>query len=126
MVWLDRLPVSRLAGPSADGRELFMGAVGLALGASLGALFELRRLLSALNRLQLGIRLPLQPIGKMLAIATVTVVPVLLMLMSMRQLPMLAKAIIALMVYAGLYLATARLVRLPELASWVSSFRRRV
>jgi putative peptidoglycan lipid II flippase len=125
MVWLDRVPVSRVAGPAAGGRELFMGAVGLALGASLGALFELWRLASALDKQGLGLRLPARSIGRMVATASLTVAPVAVMLIYMQSLPMLAKAVVALLVYVGLYLSVARLVGLPELGYWLGSLRRR-
>lgn len=126
MVWLDRVPVSRVAGPAAGGRELFMGAVGLAIGASVGALFELRRLLVALDRQQFGIRLPVRSAARMLATATAAVVPVVLMLMLMKPLPVLLKAIIALIVYVGLYLSTSRLADLPELDYWIGSLKKRL
>jgi putative peptidoglycan lipid II flippase len=126
MVWLDRVPVSRIAGPAAGGRELFMGAVGLALGASLGALFELRRLLVALEREGFGIRPPVRSIGRMLAAATATVVPVALMLIFMKSLPMLARAIVALVVYVVLYLWATRLAGLPELDYWIGSLKKRL
>lgn len=126
MVWLDRVPVSRVAGPAAGGRELFMGAVGLAIGASVGALFELRRLLVALDRQQFGIRLPVRSAVRMLATATAAVVPVVLMLMLMKPLPVLLKAIIALIVYVGLYLSTSRLAGLPELDFWLGSLKKRL
>ena len=126
MVWLDRVPVSRVAGSAAAGRELFMGAVGLALGASLGALFELWRLLVALERRGIGIRLPIEAIGRMLVIATATVVPVVLMLMFMKSLPMLGKAIIALLVFVGLYFSASRMAGLPELDYWMGSLKKRL
>lgn len=126
MVWLDRVPVSRVAGPAAGGRELFMGAVGLALGASLGALFELWRLLVALDRRKTRIRLPVRSVARMLATATFAVVPVVLMLVFLQPLPMLVKAIIALIVYVGLYLSTSRLAGLPELDYWMGSLKKKL
>ena len=125
MVWLDRVPVSRVAGPAAGGRELFMGAVGLALGASMGALFELWRLASALDKQGLGLQLPARSIGKMVATATLTVAPVAVMLIYMRSLPVLVQAVVAVLVYVGLYLSAARLVGLPELGYWSGSLKRR-
>jgi len=126
MVWLDRVPVSRFAGPAAGGTELYMGAVGLAMGASVGALFELWRLLVALDRQEFGIRLPVESVGRMLATAIVTVIPVALMMMFMSSLPMLVRAIIALIVYGGLYLSTSRLAGLPELDYWLGSLKNRL
>jgi len=126
MVWLDRVPVSRVAGPATGGHELFMGAIGLALGASLGALFELWRLASALDKQGLALRLPARSIGRMVATASLTVAPVVVMLIYMRSLPVLAKAVVALLVYVGLYLTVARLAGLPELGYWSGSLRRRV
>ena len=125
MVWFDRVPVSRITGTAGEGHQLFMGAVGLALGASLGALFELSRLLAALDAQKLGIRLPLRSISRMFATAIATVVPVALMLIFIRPVPMLARAIIALVAYAGLYLSTSRLVGLPEMGYWLGSLKRR-
>ncbi len=126
MVGLDRVPVSRIAGPAADGRELFMGAVGLALGASLGGFFELWRLQAALHRHELGVRLPFRSVGRMFVAATVTVAPVVLMLSMMTSLGILSRALIALVAYVGLYLSVAWLVGLPELGAWTGSSRKRL
>lgn len=126
MVWLDRIPVSRVAGPATGGRELFMGAIGLAVGASVGALFELWRLLVALNQQGLGFRLPVASIGRMAATATATAAPVVLVLMLLTSMPMLAKAVLALVVYAGLYLSASRISGQPELETWIGSVKNRL
>lgn len=124
MIWLDRIPVSRLAGTSAEGRELYLGAVGLALGASIGGCFELWRLRSALSRYQLGIRLPVKPILRMTLTAVGTVAPVVVMMPLLNAAPIVAQAIVAVIAYAGLYVLVARWAGLTELDSWLRSFRR--
>ena len=126
MVGFDRIPVTRVAGAQAGGRALFMGAVGLALGASLGAVFELWRLLRALQREQMGVRLPARAVLKMLTISVLTVVPVLLVVFSSKFLPMLARSFVALAGYVGLYLWVSRIAGLEELSTWMGSWRRRL
>ena len=61
----------------------------------------------------------------MVATATLTVAPVAVMLIYMRSLPILVQAVVAVLVYVGLYLSVARLVGLPELGYWSGSLRRR-
>ena len=95
------------------------------MGASMGALFELWRLASALDKQGLGLQLPARSIGKMVATATLTVAPVAVMLIYMRSLPVLVQAVVAVLVYVGLYLSAARLVGLPELGYWSGSLKRR-
>lgn len=126
MVWFDRIPVSRIAGAQAGGRELFMGAVGLALGASMGGLFELWRLLRALERQDLDIRLPVGPVIKMLAVAIVSVAPIVVLMLLATSLPMLPSSILALAGYVGIYLWTSRITGLEELGYWTGSLRRRM
>jgi putative peptidoglycan lipid II flippase len=126
MVGLDRIPVTRVAGAQAGGRDLFMGAVGLALGASVGGVFELWRLLLALKREQMDVRLPVRSVAKMLNIAILTVVPIIMVVFSLKSLPMLPKSIIALVGYVGLYLWVSRIAGLEELSSWMGSLKRRM
>jgi len=126
MIWFDRIPISRIAGAEAGGRELFMGAVGLALGASMGGLFELWRLLRALERQELDIRLPAGPLIKMLGVAIVAMAPIGAFMLFARSLPMLTSSILALAGYVALYLSVSRMAGLVELDYWTGSFRRRL
>ena len=103
-----------------------MGAVGLALGASMGGLFELWRLLRALERQDLDIRLPVGPVIKMLAVAIVSVAPIVVLMLLATSLPMLPSSILALAGYVGIYLWTSRITGLEELGYWTGSLRRRM
>jgi putative peptidoglycan lipid II flippase len=125
MLWFDRIPVSRIAGAQAGGRDLFMGAIGLALGASLGALFELWRLLRALERQDLEIGLPLGPAIKMLIVAIVAVAPIAVLMLFATSLPLLTSSILGLVGYVVMYLSASRIAGLEELGYWTGSFRRR-
>ena len=103
-----------------------MGAVGLALGASMGGLFELWRLLRALERQELDIRLPVGPLIKMLGVAIVAMAPIGAFMLFASSLPMLTSSILALAGYVALYLSVSRMAGLVELDYWTGSFRRRL
>ncbi len=117
MVWLDRYTV--------PGSELRLGAVGLALGASLGAWLELWRLRKALAVEVPDLAWPWPELGRMLAAAALAALPAaLLWWLAARLHPVLAAALV-LAPFAVLYFLIARWLGLRQTERWLGSrFRR--
>lgn len=111
MFWLDRFLV--------PGSELRLGAVGLTLGASLGAWIELWRLRRALGARLPELAWPWPELGKMLGLAVVAALPALLVWYLCGRLHPAATAALVLAPYAALYLAGARWLGLAYVERWL-------
>jgi putative peptidoglycan lipid II flippase len=131
MLALDRMPV-----PGGDGAlqtGLRLGAVGLALGSAVGAWYEIIRLLRTARRHvrttggpAAGFAAGVAPaLGRMLATAVGAAVPATLLWWILPPLHPALAALIVVGVYAGLYLAGARLFGFPELETWLGRWTRR-
>ncbi|MGH9464202.1 MAG: murein biosynthesis integral membrane protein MurJ [Thermoanaerobaculia bacterium] len=125
MLWLDRYPVSRwiAAGPSEG--QLHWGGVGLAVGATLGAWYELARVRQAAEREWPAARLPA---GRLAALAGLALLAAALAALVWRSLPPLrplATLAVVLAIYVVAYLAAARAFGVSELSAWLGRFSRR-
>lgn len=118
MFLLDRFSVGGLLGFAPDDQPLFLGAVGLALGATLGAWIELWRLSRSLkNRIHL-FTLPWRAVTKMLSRSLAAAAPAALLWWILPEWHVALKAAAVLAVYASVYLGTAYLQGSPEMRSW--------
>jgi len=128
-VWLDRYPVAGTLGgaaPGGDGDELYFGAVGLAVAASIGAWFELVLLLRRLRERVPDLRLPVRRLARIVALAAVLALPSLLLwALVPASLPVRAQALLALPLYPLLYLGATWWRSSPELEMWLGRLTRR-
>lgn len=126
MLWLDRYSVPSAFGlRGAPGKELYLGAVGLALASSIGAWTELALLRRRLVAEVPALALPVRAVGKLLGLAVVLALPaagvwwLLPSGLSTRE-----QALLVLPVYPVVYLGWAWWRSSPELALWIGRFRR--
>ncbi|HEX2643732.1 MAG TPA: murein biosynthesis integral membrane protein MurJ [Thermoanaerobaculia bacterium] len=126
MLALDRIPVTVLAGESAAGSGLHLGAVGLALASGVGSWFELLRLRAALTRRMPAFHLPWRETGRLLLLAAGAGLPSALLWAVLPALHPLLLAPLVLLPYALVYLGLARFLAPEELAFWVGRFGRRL
>ena len=127
MFWLDQFSVPETVGIPAEGRPLRLGAVGLALGASLGAWVELWRLVSALRGQVAGFRLPVSRTMQMIGVALGAAVPAGLIrwLVPAEPFPVWAYGAAILAVYGVGYLVLAHVLGFDEGEAWTGKFMRR-
>jgi len=126
MFWLDRLSVTETFGLTPDGAPLFMGAVGLALGATAGAWLELWRLVVAL-RCQFGsFTVPWRRACEMGITSVMALAPAVGLWWLCSAWPMLPLAALVVGSYAAIYLGVSRLLGLSELQIWTGRDRTRV
>ena len=118
MFVLDRFSVSETLGFVPEDDPLYLGAVGLALGASVGAWVELWRLGTALRR-QLGsFAVPWRRMLDMTGLATGVLLPAAGLWWLLAAWPALPLALLVVGVYAAAYLGVAHLLHVPELDTW--------
>ena len=118
MFALDRLSVSETLGFAPENGPLYLGAVGLALGASVGAWVELWRLQTALRR-QLGsFAVPWRRLLGFIGLSGGVLLPAAGLWWLLAGWPALPLALVVVGVYGGGYLGVAHLLRLPELDAW--------
>ncbi len=120
MLWLDTIPVSAggLA-PAGDGRQLYLGAVGLAIGAGLSSWYEVIRLQRALRELTGDVQLPWGRAARLLLLAMISCVPAVVVWYLLRDRSVLISTPLVLSVFAGIYLLVTRAVGLADLGSWL-------
>ena len=121
MFWLDTIPVEAVVGP-VPGDSLFLGALGLSLGATVGAWVEVWRLRRALRDPMPAARVPWPALGRMTALALATLPPATGLWMLLPPWPVLAVAPLVAGAYAALYLGTAALLGFSELDAWTRRF----
>lgn len=129
MWWLDGVAVDRAPWVDATGagRPLAFGAVGLALGSTLGAWYELARLRAGLAR-------RLAPLGRGRALARQATAALLALsgglaawwLGARQELGPVALGVSVALAYGAGYLAIARLLGVPELGALWSALRARI
>jgi putative peptidoglycan lipid II flippase len=117
MIVLDRVAVADVVG-STPGSPLFLGAVGLALGASVGAWVELWRLKRALQAALVAFRLPWRPALRMSGLALGALLPAVGVWALLPAWPSLLVAVLVVGVYGLTYLLAAHLLGLPEVHAW--------
>lgn len=125
MLFLDRFAVATVFGLEGATQNLYLGAVGLATAASLGAWSELLLLRWSLQRRLPELRLPVAYIVKQLGLALVLAVPGILLWRLVPVTSVKVQALIVLPIYALSYLGVAWWSRTPELEMWVGRFLRR-
>jgi putative peptidoglycan lipid II flippase len=118
MLWFDRYSIASVVG-STEGHGLFLGAVGLALGASVGAWFELWRLRRAVARLHAELRWPWGAMARMLVAALVAAAPSRLVVGWFPTRFNLVTAFLAVAGFALVYLVVARILRVSEVDAWL-------
>ena len=121
LMWpLDRVAVSRVSGTEPAGEELFLGALGLAIGAAVGSWLELLLLHRALRSRLPAYEVPLAAAGRMAMLAAAALLPAAAVWWLARGLPAAAAALLVVGCYAASYLGSAALTRQPELRIWLT------
>ncbi|MBZ0113086.1 MAG: murein biosynthesis integral membrane protein MurJ, partial [Thermoanaerobaculia bacterium] len=118
MIWLDRLDLGQWLGEEAVGLRL--GALGLALGSTVGAWVEWCLLYRSLRRRLAEMRLPLAAWGRMTGLALACAVVGLGVDHWLELSPHWLEAMIVLGLYAGTYLGVAGLLGFAEIKAWTS------
>ncbi len=123
----DRWTVPGLVGIAQEGRPLLLGAVGLALGASVAAWVELSQLVRALKRRVPEFGLPWGRMAQMLGLAGLAAIPAALLrwLVPAEPFPIWLYGPAVLGVYGVAYLALGHVLGFEEGESWVGKFTRR-
>ena len=124
MLLLRGYSVGEVVGQSFGGTILFLGVLGLGVGASAGAWVELTALLRALRRSVPAVQVPWSSIGRMALLSVVTALPALGLWAALPGGPMLLLAPAVGGAFAAAYLGAAYLLDLPELRPWIQRFRR--
>ena len=127
MFLLDRFSVSETLGvipPGADDDPLYLGAVGLALGATAGAWVELWRLATALRRQLAFFAVPWRRMLAMVSLSVGVLLPAAGLWWRLAAWPAPLLAVLVISTYGGLYLAAAHLLRFTEVETWTSRFVR--
>jgi putative peptidoglycan lipid II flippase len=126
MVWLDRFQVGELPGVAGSGRApLYLGGLGLAGAAAVGAWYELARMRRALRLEWPAARLPAAPLVAMAAVALLAALPAGGVWWLLRGWAAGWVLAAALAVYGSVYFALCRVLGLSELGAWVGRLRRR-
>lgn len=124
MTRLDQYAVVDLV-PTLERQDLYFGALGLAIGSSVGAWGELMLLVYALRRRLPELRLPVATVLSRFALAVAFALPVLGLWWLVADRHLVVQAIVVLPTYAALYLGFAAWRGLPELEMWVGRLARR-
>lgn len=118
MFWLDAIPVEAVVG-TLSGDPLFLGALGLSLGATVGAWVEVAALRRALRDPLAEARVPWIALIRMTALALVVLVPAAGVWWMLPEWHVLAVAPIVVGIYAVLYLSAAAALDYDELDAWL-------
>lgn len=123
MFALDAVPLARVAPVPDSGAPLYLGAVGLSLGASVGAWLELGLLRRALRQSLPEMTLPWTGVARMTGLAVASLVPAYAVWMLLPAWPPLAVAPLVGGTFATAYLGSAYALGLPDLDPWLARFR---
>lgn len=123
MFWLDTIPIEAVVGP-LPGASLFLGALGLSVGASVGAWVEVGALRWALQGPLPGARVPWARFLRMTGLAGLALIPAGAVWGILPDWHVLAVAPIVVGIYAAVYLGTAILLGLEEIDAWTRRFLR--
>lgn len=128
MLVLDQLTVEGLLGLPFEGAPLHLGAVGLALGAAVGAWVELAFLVRALRRHDAAFRLPVRRTAEMLGLAALAAVPALLLrwVMPEEGFHVIATAALVVGLYGVVYLGLGHVLGFAEGEAWTGRFLRKL
>ncbi|MCH8962832.1 MAG: murein biosynthesis integral membrane protein MurJ [Bacteroidetes bacterium] len=125
MFMLDRFSVSETLGFVPEDDPLYFGAVGLALGATVGAWVELWRLGVSLRRRIASFAVPWRRVLAMVGLSGGALLPAAALWGLLAAWPALPVAVLVVGVYGGLYLGLARLLHFTELETWTGQLLRR-
>ncbi len=118
MIPFDRVSLNELVGISS-GEPLFLGALGLSIGAGVSGWVELLLLRRALVPRLPGLRLPVAYVGGQVVLAMLVAIPAAALWWSLRAAPVWCTTIAVPSTYAVAYLAVAWYKRSPELDLWL-------
>lgn len=126
MVVLDRVALAEVVRVVGTGEPLRLGAVGLALGASVGAWVELALLTAALRRIVPAFRLPAGRALQMFGLAGLAAVPAALAQAFVPgSVPLLVRAAVVLGLYGAAYLGLGAALGFSEGEAWTGRLLRR-
>ena len=124
MFWLDRFSVNEMLAAGQSGSPLFLGALGLALGAGISSWYELVRLRGAMRRVLGEIPLPWGRVVTYAALAGSSTLPGLGLWYLLRGWPAMVVAPLVLAIYGILYLGASGVLGVGELDAWVGRKKR--
>ncbi len=124
MFLLDRYSVSAVVGFDAADDPLFLGAVGLSLGTSVGAWIELWRLTHSLRARISESALPWRSVLRMGGTALMAAVPSVIIWAIMPPWHVALMAVVVVAVYASIYLGASYIQGAPEMHAWMGRFRK--
>lgn len=126
MFWLNQFSVSGTLGFEPGDAVLRLGAVGLAVGASVGAWIELFSLVRSLRRRLTDFALPVAALGRMVGIALIAAVPAVGAWYVLSDLNQMLVAAVVIIVFGGTYLGVAWMFRMDEINAWTGRFLSRL
>ena len=118
MFWLDAFALTDAIPTVEGGETLYLGALGLALGSSVGAWVELGTLRWALDRQMETFRFPVKGTLQMTALAVVAAVPAAGVWWLLPAWHVILEALIVVSIYAGCYLGMAYGLGFEEMERW--------
>jgi putative peptidoglycan lipid II flippase len=121
MFWLDTVAIEQVVGPLPGG-DLFFGALGLSLGATVGAWGEVAALRWRLRRPLPGARIPWRRAAAMAGLAIVSLVPVAGVWWLLPDWHVLIAAPVVVGAYAAVYLGAAWGLGFDEIEAWTQRF----
>jgi len=121
MFWLDTIPLPDVVAP-LPGDPLFLGALGLSLGATVGAWVEVWRLRHALRDPMPEATVPWAALLRMTALALASLLPAAGVWGGLPAGPALLVAPLVMGAYAAAYLGTAFLLDFDEIEAWTHRF----
>ena len=121
MFWLDTIALERVVGP-LPGDALFLGAVGLSLGATVGAWVEVAALRRRLRGPLPGVPLPWGLVARMTGLALLALGPAAGLWGALPDWHVLLVAPIVVGAYAAVYLAAAWGLGFDEIEAWTRRF----
>ena len=124
MLLLDRVALSDVVTVSMPAETLFLGALGLSLGATVGAWLEFGLLVRALRPLLPDFSIPWRPIGLMGGLALGAVCPAGALWWTVPHWPAWGLAPLVGGAFAATYLAAAAALGLPDIKPWLDRLRR--
>ena len=121
MFWLDTVALERVVGP-LPGDGLFLGALGLSLGATVGAWVEVAALRYWLRGPLPDARTPWGRVGRMGGLAIVSLGPAAAVWWALPNGPVLVVAPVVVGAYAAVYLGAAWGLGVDEVEVWTRRF----
>ena len=125
MLLLDGIAVGDVAGSDVGGRTLYLGSLGLAVGATAGAWIELWRLQKSMGAMIPTFHLPWAGVQRMTATALAAAAPAGVIWWLLPDMHIAVEALIVVSAYAAGYLGASFLQRAPEMDPLLGQFVKR-